>query len=231
MGECALHDKVSFHGKYDDRECGITFMATEEDTGVWKCEIEEYVTWRSRGAGRVQTAQMNVTVQAPTTEATTDTTTETVSTESTLSTESTTVKAVSTKEVPATPSSTSSSQPSDSVKSLDDKNPSETPEAVPQVDENDKAGSSSSVLIGVFVVIIVIVVAVSGGFYYRRRKNSSTAAIVYDREAKMSHDQTNMVRNSNSNITFHSNNAENRNLHEYYPPNLTYSTTTPESQA
>merc|ERR1739838_773630 len=110
MGECALHDKVSFHGKYDDRECGITFTAAEEDTGVWKCEIEEYVTWRSRGAGRVQTAQMNVTVQASTTEATTDTTTETVSTESTVSTVSkvstvsTAVKAVSTKEVTATPS-------------------------------------------------------------------------------------------------------------------------------
>merc|ERR1739838_787234 len=103
MGECALHDKVSFHGEYDDRQCGVTFMATEEDTGVWKCEIEEYVTWRSRGAGRVQTAQMNVTVQAPTTEATPDTTKETtsatVSAVSTVSTVSTIVKAVSTKEV------------------------------------------------------------------------------------------------------------------------------------
>merc|ERR1719186_2148657 len=74
--------QVSFHGKYDDRECGITFTAREEDTGIWKCEIEEYVTWRSRGAGRVQTAQMNVTVQAPTTQATVDTTLPTVDTTS-----------------------------------------------------------------------------------------------------------------------------------------------------
>ena len=29
------------------------------------CEIEEYVMWRSRGAGKVQTALMRVTVQKP----------------------------------------------------------------------------------------------------------------------------------------------------------------------
>jgi len=27
---------VAFHGKYDDRQCGITFAASEKDTGVWK---------------------------------------------------------------------------------------------------------------------------------------------------------------------------------------------------
>merc|ERR1711942_363784 len=66
MQECALHDRVAFHGKYDDKECGITFTAQQQDTGLWRCEIEEYVTWRSRGAGRIQTAVMNVTVQTPT---------------------------------------------------------------------------------------------------------------------------------------------------------------------
>jgi len=66
---------------------------------------------------------------------------------------------------------------------------------------------------------------------YRRRRNSSIASAVYEREAKASHDQTSMVTNSSSNITFHSGNQENSNLHEYYPPNLTYSTVTPESQA
>ena len=28
--------QVSFHGKYNDRECGISFTAGEEDSGVWK---------------------------------------------------------------------------------------------------------------------------------------------------------------------------------------------------
>ena len=28
--------QVAFHGKYDDRQCGITFVASEKDTGVWK---------------------------------------------------------------------------------------------------------------------------------------------------------------------------------------------------
>merc|ERR1712212_747253 len=66
MQDCALYERLSFHGAYDDKECGITFTATDQDTGLWKCEIEEYVTWRSRGAGRLQTAVMNVTVQSPT---------------------------------------------------------------------------------------------------------------------------------------------------------------------
>merc|ERR1712129_248404 len=110
---------------------------------------------------------------------------------------------------------------------------SETPEAVPQVKEIEggKAGSSSSALVGIFIAIIVLVVAVSGGVYYRKRRNSSIATAVYEREGKTSHDQTNMVRDSTSNITFGSSNSENRNLHEYFPPNLTYSTSTPESQA
>eukprot|EP00092_Neocalanus_flemingeri_P085765 GFUD01107961.1.p1 GENE.GFUD01107961.1~~GFUD01107961.1.p1 ORF type:complete len:283 (-),score=68.19 GFUD01107961.1:26-874(-) len=213
MQDCEISDRVAFHGNYDDRECGITFTATEEDTGVWKCEIEEYVTWRSRGAGRVQTAHLNVTVHTPTTQATVETTIATVET---------------TKDDETTLASTTtgSTQPSDSVKSLDDNNPSRTPKAVPRVDEthNSKASGSSSVLVGVFVVTIVVVVL--GGLIYRRRKNRSTAAMVFEREAKLSHDQTQLVHNSNTNLTFHSN-----NLHEYYPPNLTYSTTTPESEA
>eukprot|EP00092_Neocalanus_flemingeri_P038597 GFUD01042026.1.p1 GENE.GFUD01042026.1~~GFUD01042026.1.p1 ORF type:complete len:306 (-),score=84.83 GFUD01042026.1:18-935(-) len=221
---CGLSDRVRFHGKYDDRECGITFTANEGDTGIWKCEIEEYVTWRSRGAGRVETAQMNVTVHTPTTQATVETTTTTMTT--VLSSEQT--KAVQTTQ--STPT-IADSKSSATVKKLDDEHFIESPEAVPRVDKNQNAGGSSSALIGVFAAIIIAVVAVSGVIYYRKRKNSSTAAAVYSREAKLTHDQTNMVRNSNSNLTFHSNNAENSNLHEYYPPNLTYSTVTPESEA
>jgi len=36
MQECALHDRVAFHGKYDDKECGITFTAQQQDTGLWR---------------------------------------------------------------------------------------------------------------------------------------------------------------------------------------------------
>ena len=36
-------------------------------TVVFRCEIEEYVLFSSRGAGRVRTAQMKVKVQTPTT--------------------------------------------------------------------------------------------------------------------------------------------------------------------
>ena len=36
MQDCALHEKLSFYGAYDDKECGITFTATDQDTGLWK---------------------------------------------------------------------------------------------------------------------------------------------------------------------------------------------------
>merc|ERR1712002_534016 len=67
MQECALHDRIAFYGNYDHMECGISFTAQQQDTGLWRCEVEEYVTWRSRGAGRIETAVMNVTVKTPTT--------------------------------------------------------------------------------------------------------------------------------------------------------------------
>jgi len=240
MQECGLADRVEFYGKYDDKECGVRFRAEEGDTGVWRCEIEEYVTWRSRGAGRVQTAQMNVTVQASTTVPTIVTPLPTVGT--VTSTKETTPIVTSTARTSTTELSMEKSELSTDTLELptqpnkivqNDGNKNEIPEAVPQIDEyeNNKTGSSSSVLIGVFLVIIVIVVAVSGAFYYRKRMNSSTATAIYAREAKTSHDQTNMVRNSNSNISFHSNNAGRSNLHEYYPPDLTYSSITPESLA
>ena len=121
------------------------------------CEIEEYVTWRSRGAGRVQTAQMNVTVQVPTTVATPETTEKTV------------VITEGKKSPSLTSTEMSAELSSEPTVNVDDENISDTPEAVPQVDENQnaKAGSSSSAVIGVFIVIIIIVVAVSGAFYYR----------------------------------------------------------------
>jgi len=222
MQECGMFEKLSFHGAYDDKECGISFTAQAGDTGTWKCEIEEYVTWRTRGAGRVQTAEMSVTVQASTTQAVPVTTLPTV-------------EKSTTKPDTEVPSSTEeiTTQAKIQTEDISEEKISETPEAVPQVKEIEggKAGSSSSALVGIFIVIIVLVVAVSGGVYYRKRRNSSIATAVYEREGKTSHDQTNMVRDSTSNITFGSSNSENRNLHEYFPPNLTYSTSTPESQA
>merc|ERR1711892_1248529 len=226
MQECGMFEKLSFHGAYDDKECGITFTAQAGDTGTWKCEIEEYVTWRTRGAGRVQTAEMSVTVQASTTEAAPGTTLPSVekSTETRI-----------TKTDTEFPSSTEdiTTQAIIPTEGISEENISYAPEAVPQVDEIEggKAGSSSSALVGIFIVIIVTVVAVSGGVYYRKRRNSSIATAVYEREGKISHDQTSMVGDSASNITFGSGNDENKNLHEYFPPNLTYSTSTPESQA
>jgi len=228
MQDCALHERISFHGAYDDKECGITFTATDQDTGLWKCEIEEYVTWRSRGAGRLQTAVMNVTVQSPTPPPSPPTSSTTSLAPSTpdVTTISTKGAATDTELSSTTPeSSTLSSKSNDNV--AED---SETPEAEPQVDEiqETKAGSSSSALISVVAVLIVIVILVSGVVYYRRRRSSSPASAVYEKEARTSDDKADMVRNSNSNITFHS---ENSNLHEYFPPDLTYSTVTPESQA
>ena len=121
------------------------------------CEIKEYVTWRSRGSGRVQTSQMNVTVQVPTTVATPETTEKTV-----VITEGKKSPSLTSTEI----ATELSSEP---TANADDENISDTPEAVPQVDENQnaKAGSSSSAVIGVFIVIIFIMVAVSGAFYYR----------------------------------------------------------------
>merc|ERR1719347_1578965 len=153
MQECDLHDRVAFHGKYDDKECGITFTAQQQDTGLWRCEIEEYVRGWSRGAGTLQTAVLNVTVQTPTpppsplpspptSPATpvTPTTQNATSMSSGKDLSSTTPK-------PAT-------QPNIPKESLEEESieeESETPDAEPQVEEiqDTKADSSSPALISV----------------------------------------------------------------------------------
>merc|ERR1719431_2038810 len=184
----------------------------------------------SRGSGRLQTAVMNVTIQSPTPPPSPPPTSPTTS----LASSTPDVTTISTKGA-ATNTELSSTTPESSTSKSNDNvaEDSETPEAEPQVDEiqDTKAGSSSSALISVVVVLIVIVILISGALYYRRRRSSSPASAVYEKEARTSDDKADMVRNSNSNITFHSGNAENSNLHEYFPPNLTYSTVTPESQA
>jgi len=240
MQECALHDRVAFHGKYDDKECGITFTAQQQDTGLWRCEIEEYVRGWSRGAGTLQTAVLNVTVQTPTPPPSPPTSPATPVTPTTQNaTSMSSNDPASDKELSST-TPKSATQPNISKESIKEESleeeveeESEKPEAEHQVDEiqDTKAGSSSSALISVVIVLVVIVILISGAVYYRRRQRSSPARAVYEKEAKTSDDKADMVRNSNSSITFHSGNSENSNLHEYFPPNLTYSTVTPESQA
>ena len=36
MQECALHDRISFYGNYNLMECGISFTAQQQDTGLWR---------------------------------------------------------------------------------------------------------------------------------------------------------------------------------------------------
>jgi len=212
MQECEqLRNRLTFFGDYEKQQCGITFKATESDTGIWRCEIEEYKLFGTRGSGRVKEATMNITVQIPTTTLAPITTTTTTTTTTTL-----------------TGSTTTETTTKNATREED-----ETPTAVPRVDDGSQQASHSSIaLIVVVLIIIVIVVAVSGTIYYRKRKNSASATAVYEREEKSNGDQRNMVeRNSDPNITFHQNGRENSNLHEFYPPNLTYSTVTPESEA
>merc|ERR1712183_1054135 len=156
---------------------------------------------------------MNVTVRQPTTHQP-ETTLATQTTLLTTQTIQTPLLTTQTTETINT-KTTVSKQSNASVKQIEDKEGNEIPEAVPRVDEhsNSKATGSSSALIGVVVVIVLIAVAVSGVFYYRKRKASSTAAVAYDKEAKTNHDQTTMVANSNTNISFLSSNPENSNLH------------------
>ena len=61
--DCQIPNKVSFHGRYNDRECGIRInSASMEDSGRWGCEVEQYVFLGSRGSGAVRHSQIEVKV-------------------------------------------------------------------------------------------------------------------------------------------------------------------------
>jgi len=204
--------EVAFHGKYDDRQCGITFVASEKDTGVWKCEIEEYVWGGARGSGRKVWAQMNVTVMSPTTTPATVTST-TVSTTTSGATSSSTSSSTTTTE-----SVTSSSSSTDKSK--------ETPSAVPHTDENADGGSSAaSTAVSVIAILVILVCVGAGVWYYRRRqmkRPDAGAAVVYDREARLNRDTTNMMRNNSREASVDGSNrnletVDQRNLHEFFP--------------
>ena len=65
--ECQIPEKVSFHGRYNDRECGIRInSASVEDTGKWRCEVEQYVFLGRRGSGALRTSQIEVRVESST---------------------------------------------------------------------------------------------------------------------------------------------------------------------
>merc|ERR1719412_3595646 len=129
MQDCPLnenHEKISFHGKYDDRTCGISFIASAEDTGIWKCEVEEYVWGGSRNSGRKVYATMNVTVQARTTRSPSKTPPSTTATTTTTTTTTTTVTST-------TSVLTTKTEPVEQKSGDEKRTP---PSAVPRVDDN-----------------------------------------------------------------------------------------------
>merc|ERR1711963_950426 len=218
MGDCQIADKVSFHGRYNDRECGIRIKsASVEDTGTWRCEVEQYVFLGSRGSGAVRTSNIEVTVEASTTS------TRVPSTKKPRTTVTTTTGATTEKETTKSTTqdvtSTKLPQPQQPKSSMAPK--SEDPEASPSVQEDQESGGSSAGVVGgALLALLVAVAAVFGVFYYRRRKervpivNYATAADT-----------------ANTGITIHSEGDQNTNFHEYFPPNMTYSTSTPQSDA
>merc|ERR1711963_506904 len=220
--DCQIADKVSFHGRYNDRECGIRInSASVEDTGTWRCEVEQYVFLGSRGSGAVRKSDIEVTVEASTTAAPTTSTTSTrvPSTKKPRTTATTTTEKVTTKSTTQEVTSTKLPQPQQPKSSMAPN--SEDPEASPSVQEDQESGGSSAGVVGgVLLALLVAVAAVFGVFYYRRRKervpivNYATAADT-----------------ANTGITIHSEGDQNTNFHEYFPPNMTYSTSTPQSDA
>jgi len=234
MQDCPLnedHQKISFHGKYDDRTCGISFIATLEDTGIWKCEVEEYVWGGGRNSGRKVYATMNVTVQAATTRSptppsttttTTTTTTSTTTTTTTTKAKTTTTTTTTTRVTSTTTILTTKTEPVEQ-KSGDDAKIT-PPSAVPRVDDNSSvatAGSGAGTAVAVVLVILLLVAILVGAVFYRRRQRKrpdATAAVVYEREAKASQDTADMMRSSNNaELGQTSEQEDNKHLHEFFP--------------
>lgn len=210
---------VEFHGAYDDYQCGITFIASEADSGLWECEIEEYVLGGSRGSGRKDNAHMNVTVIAK--PAPTSTTVSTTYKTTTPTTKTTTVKISSSTTTSTTLTSKVTTEPV-----------SEVPDAVPHTNNNeaDSAGMTSTVVAILSIIIIVACVGVAGWYYRRRqrRRPDADAAVVFDRESKVNNDTTNMMRHPHDNISDNTRLSQDisirdlhvtdhRNLHEFFP--------------
>jgi len=220
MQQCDLDvfkKNVSFHGKYNDKECGMSFIAGEEDTGTWKCEIEEYVWGGSRGSGRKVWAAMNVTVMSPTTTAspTSVTTTSASTPVATRTTSSATSTGSSTAMIDGgglTTLPTAKAAEKDII-----------PDAVPrtQGDGAETAGSMTSTIIAILAIIVITVCLGLAAAYYRRKQRQkrpdADAAVVYDAESRLNKDTANMVRTRGSVSLTSSEEPDNRNLHEFFP--------------
>jgi len=223
--DCQL-DRVEFHGSYNKKQCGVSFLATAADAGTWKCEVEQYKLGRSRGAGAVVTADMLINIQTSTTEATTTTTTTTTTTSaapiiSTAKTNTTkAVKIVTT--TTKTTSTTTTKAPAVVVTTEASSNRTEAPEAVPRVEEKASGNSATSIVLALLAVALVAA-AVGAALYWRKRRANSSgqAAVVYDQAARAAGDTAGMVRGSQGNVSIQSG-RESANLHEYFPPNLNY---------
>jgi len=240
--DCQLRGKVKFHGAYDDRQCGVSFVADMQDSGAWRCEIEEYVLFRSRGAGRVRRAQMLVTVANPTTSTTTQTTTSlrttslttslkvtgaTPGTTSVITSPSTTTSTATTKKIipsiftsiPTTPKYDKSNETTIPTMMEDEvyrANKKVVPSAIPQIDEGntyDNHGSSSLVVgLTTFIIILIIAVILAGVLIYRKRHGSGLE--VKDRIEPSGMSNTSFIDDRGI-----SNNSG-RDLHEFFPPQI-----------
>ena len=68
--KCQFPDKIAFHGLFPLNECGIRInSASVEDTGKWRCKVEQYVFPGSQGSGSVRVSEIEVRVEASSTEA------------------------------------------------------------------------------------------------------------------------------------------------------------------
>jgi len=241
MQECiGLADRVSFTGDYNDHKCGIVVTnVSPEDSGMWTCDIEQYVLgdW-SRGT--TVAATMNVSVVPYTTTTTTTTTPLPATTPAAVTSAGPTSKLTTPMSREVTTPMTTQKQPpvtnssisvvtEQSTTELDEGSspePSSVPEPVPQKEDIEKASSSTPAVVGILVVLVVVGVLVGGVFYYRKR-NAANGAVHY----KPDPNDDKVTLNNSISEERDSVVSANSNLHEYYPPNLTYSTTTPDSNA
>ena len=96
------------------------------------------------------------------------------------------------------------------------------PDAVPrtQGEGAETAGSMTSTIIAILAIIVITVCLGLAAAYYRRRQRQkrpdADAAVVYDAESRLNRDTANMVRTRGS-VTLGSEEADNRNLHEFFP--------------
>ena len=100
-GGCTM--AVSRAGDYSQHQCGLSFTAAAQHSGVWVCELERYHTGFSRRYGELRYGQVTVTVSrglerlgSSSTVRTTNMTTST-STTSTSTTTTTTTRPTSTQ--------------------------------------------------------------------------------------------------------------------------------------